>query len=76
VFRNLVVAQLDCHPEQSVFAQRGIWAGRAKLPAMSKRSAPKGSRFLRSNNRAFGSLPYQTEPLRDIWNQWPLTFFV
>jgi hypothetical protein len=45
VFRNLVVAQLDCHPEQSVFAQRGIWAGRAKLPALSKRSAERVAFF-------------------------------
>src|ERR1039458_1604592 len=43
----------DCHPEQAFFAQRracpelaeGIWASRAKWPALSKRSAPKGRVF-------------------------------
>jgi len=37
-----VVVQFDCHPEQAFFTQRGIWASRAKEPALSKRSAPKG----------------------------------
>jgi hypothetical protein len=32
--------------------------------ALSERSAPKGS--LRHNNRAFGSLPYQTTPLPNL----------
>ena len=41
----------DCHPEQASFARRGIWASRAEA-----------SRSLRRNIRAFGSLPYQTEP--------------
>ncbi len=34
--------EFDCHPEQAFFARRGIWAIRAKQPALSKRSAPKG----------------------------------
>ncbi len=33
--------EFDCHPEQAVFALRGTWAGRAKLPALSQRSALK-----------------------------------
>ncbi len=36
------VKKIDCHPEQAFFAQGGTWAGRALLPALSKRSAPKG----------------------------------
>src|ERR1019366_8175603 len=58
-----VVAQFDCHPEQAVFAQRGIWASRGKAPALSKRSAPKGRVLCDPNNRAFGSLPRQPAPL-------------
>ena len=38
----------------SVLAQRGIWANRAKEPALSE---AEGARSLRPNNRAFGSLP-------------------
>ncbi len=34
--------EFDCHPEQAFFARRGIWASRAKQPALSQRSAPKG----------------------------------
>jgi len=41
------VGQFDRHPEQAAFAQRGIWASRAFA-----------SRFLRRQNRAFGSLPF------------------
>jgi hypothetical protein len=48
------VAQFDCHPEQAFFAQRGIWASRAMRRVLCD-----------ANNRAFGSLPYQTEPLPD-----------
>jgi hypothetical protein len=52
--------QFDCHPEQAFFAQRracpeldeGIWASRAFA-----------LRLLQRNNRALGSLPYQTAPL-------------
>jgi len=47
---------LDCHPEQVFFAQRGIWASRAMQPALSE---VEGSRSLRRNSRAFGSLPYR-----------------
>jgi len=31
--RNSVVVQSDCHPEQAFFAQRRIWASRAKSVA-------------------------------------------
>ena len=31
--------EFDCHPEQAFFAQRGIWASRAKQPALSE---PRG----------------------------------
>jgi hypothetical protein len=47
-----VVAQFDCHPEQALFAQRRDLG--------EPRDA---SRTSRRNNRAFGSLPYQSEPL-------------
>ena len=53
------MAQFDCHPQQAFFAQRGIWASRAMEPALS---AADGSRTLRRNNRALGSLPYRIEP--------------
>jgi len=43
--------QFDCRPEQAFFAQRRIWASRAKVA------------FFATNNRAFGSLPCQTAPL-------------
>jgi hypothetical protein len=43
---------LDCHPEQAFFAQ------------VKDLGEPReASRSLRGNNRAFGSLPYQTAPL-------------
>ena len=51
--KSPVVAQFDCHPEQAFFAQsRDLGEPR------------EASRTLRRNNRAFGSLPYQTEPLQ------------
>jgi len=59
-----VVGQFDCHPEQAAFAPRGIWASRAlcfvACPEQAKRVE---GRFLRHEKRAFGSLPYQTDPL-------------
>ena len=46
-----VVVQFDCHPEASV------------LCAAKDLGEPReASRSLRRNNRAFGSLPYQTAP--------------
>jgi hypothetical protein len=58
----MLVVQFDCHPEQAVLAQRGIWASRAKL----RRFAGVNDVGARSRNpersegpsRAFGSPPY------------------
>src|SRR5207244_6436608 len=50
-----VVVQFDCHPEASV------------LCAAKDLGEPReASRFLRRNNRAFCSLPYQAAPLPGI----------
>ena len=58
--RHFRGGHFDCHSEQAFFAPQGIWAIRAKQPALS---LPNGSRSLRRKNRAFGSLPYRSAPL-------------
>jgi hypothetical protein len=46
---------LDCHPEQAFFAQRGIWASRAKGRALCGPIIARLARFLElsHNGRAF-----------------------
>jgi hypothetical protein len=49
--------QSCCHPEQTLFAQREPGLSEAEGDLGEPR---EGSRSLRRNNRAFGSLPYLT----------------
>src|SRR5271166_1312691 len=41
-----VVGQFDCHPEQASFAQRGIWASRAKRRVLCDALIARLVRFL------------------------------
>jgi len=41
-----VVVQLDCHPEQAFFAQRGIWASRAMCRVLCDTQIARLARFL------------------------------
>ena len=41
-----VVGQFDCHPEQASFAQRGIWASRAKRRVLCDALIARLARFL------------------------------
>ena len=43
--RASVVAQFDCHPEQVLFAQRGIWASRAMRRALRDATIAPLARF-------------------------------
>jgi hypothetical protein len=42
----LLVASLCCHPEQASFAQRGIWANRAKRRVLCGAIIARLARFL------------------------------
>jgi hypothetical protein len=64
---NPVVAQLDCHPEQAFFAQRGIWASRAKRRALCDAIIARLARFLieLSHERKYltrAAIPFPMDP--------------
>ena len=44
--RGAVVVQFACHPEQAVFAQRRIWASRAKRRVLCDAEIARLARFL------------------------------
>jgi hypothetical protein len=55
VWKESVLVQFDCHSEQAFFAVRNLGEPR------------DGSRSLRSNNRAFGSLPIENaRPTKNV----------
>jgi len=43
--------QFDCHPEQAVFAPRGIWASRALRRALCDTTIARLARFLTKLHR-------------------------
>jgi hypothetical protein len=65
------VVQFACHPEQAPFAQREPGLSEVEgdpgeprdSQACPEQAQRVEGRSLRRNNRAFGSLPYQTAPL-------------
>ncbi len=45
------MVEFDCHPEQAFFAQRGIWASRAKRRVLCDAIIARLARFLTKLNR-------------------------